>query len=180
MPKAGLEPARPFGHQGLSLARLPISPLGRSHGGSRTRTHCLLKTAALPFCLRDPGTPPRSRTEMHHTLNMAALPICIAERGEGSSRNSCPKTRAGFQPDPGPCLVHSPECAEVRGIEPPGVTQPRYSTPVADHSAVTSKYCAEGGRFELRGVSHTGLASQLHHLMLTLLRRGGMSPPLAK
>ena len=35
VPEVGLEPTRPFGHQILSLARLPIPPL--RHEGGRTR-----------------------------------------------------------------------------------------------------------------------------------------------
>jgi hypothetical protein len=47
VPGAGIEPARPFEHEILSLGCLPVSPSGQFGAVGRTRTHHLMLTKQL-------------------------------------------------------------------------------------------------------------------------------------
>lgn len=48
MPETGVEPARPYGHKHLKLARLPIPPPGRLSNGKCTASALGVKRPSTP------------------------------------------------------------------------------------------------------------------------------------
>ena len=69
--EGGLEPPRPFGHQLLRLARLPIPPLRRGSGSPRIGGQSTGQTTA-PRQMAPPGrwSPPTSMVHDHHTSDI--------------------------------------------------------------------------------------------------------------
>lgn len=81
VPRTGIEPAQPFGHQPLKLARLPVPPPGRCRG-ERTRTAGL-------------SVPNRAlySTELH-----PGEPLAPTSRGSGSAACGGSEQAAGVEP----------------------------------------------------------------------------------
>jgi hypothetical protein len=112
---AGVEPARAHAHQGLSLARLPVTPRPRAPPGPRTLNPLIKSQVHVRLCLQrkvgmtglEPASsaPPArrsSQTELHpvESPTRESNPACLVGSQE-HRRNACGAwlvTPAGIEP----------------------------------------------------------------------------------
>jgi hypothetical protein len=71
---AGVEPARALAHQGLSLARLPVTPRPRAPPGPRTRNPLIKSQLHVHLCLQRESRDEWARTSVLRAPSAALQP----------------------------------------------------------------------------------------------------------